>query len=149
MADEGEAVLKNLQNTIDYLDKVFRQPSFVWNDGQCDLDLLFRDVAGYQTGRAQLLASTLQEAPNTQEPQFDKQTQPQRNEPAKTKPQDASLLFAPAPEAIPASSTVKPSKITGIATRSAVVPLVSDVWNASEPINYVRFHLSILCSIRH
>lgn len=138
MSDDIEKTLTGLTQSIDYLDKVFRQPNFVWNDGQCDLDLLFKDVAGYHAGRAQLLASTLQDDANTQMTQPGNDDKPQQDEPTKPTPQDVPIASKPDTDAIPASVTVKPSLITAIATRSAVVPLVSDVWNASEPINYVR-----------
>lgn len=138
MSEGVETVRKEASHNVDYLDKVFRQPKFVWNDGQCDLDLLYRDVTSYHAGRAQLLASTLQYAANTQEPQPDMKHTPKTNEPVGEAPVNVPVLSAPAPETTPAKSPVKPSIVTAIATRSAVVPLISDVWNASEPINYVR-----------
>lgn len=137
MSDDIETTLPELKQSIDYLDKVFRQPNFVWNDGKCDLDLLSKDVAGYHAGRAQLLASTLQDAADTQVIQPDNGNKLRQDEPAEPTLQDVPTAVQPDADAIPASTTVKPSLITAIATRSAVVPLVSDVWNASEPINYV------------
>lgn len=91
-----------------YLDKVFQEPEYIWNDGVCNIDAV-QDSILHLPAR---LAEIVPEVQNLTE-----------ISPDKTLDIDTR----------PAVSL----------SRSAIMPLRSDVWNGMEPINYVSacFHI--------
>lgn len=92
-----------------YLDKVFDEPSFIWNNGICDIDAVLDSVGHLAERLADIVPAA--EIPS---PTFQAET-------------PTSVL-----------SSVLRSDVTP--SRSALIPLRSDVWNGHEPINYVSLH---------
>ena len=105
-----------------YFDKTFEKPEFIWNDGIANLDRVNNDIL-QQPARLQTL---LDQPPpvlnNTESP-------------------------APLGDAVEAKKADLKAAVEVIGkpieVRSAVMPLVSDVWNAVEPLNYVIVEASI------
>ena len=99
-----------------YFDKTFVKPAFIWNNGKADLDRVNQDILK-QPARLGLLLDHVPHVPvNATTP-------------------------APLGDAIEAKKADLKASIKvptrEVELRSAVMPLVSDVWNAVEPLNYV------------
>lgn len=108
-----------------YYDKVFRDPSYIWHEGFCDLPLIESTLETYHVDRLLWLES-----------------------PGSVR---AEVLVKPGKEELPESSsshgtlsndTERPTQVDSLAkdsaSRNVVMPLLSLVWNGAEPQNYVR-----------
>ena len=87
-----------------YLDKIFQQPSYIWDHGQCNIDAVHDSLSHLEARLVDII------------------------------PQ-ATLHGSSLPENTTTPDTSDRQDVT--ASRSAIMPLRSDVWNGIEPINYV------------
>jgi hypothetical protein len=119
------SLLSIMPSVISYLDQIFREPKFlVCNEGFCDFEFVASTILEYASPRCQHLlapmraetASILSAIPGT------------THIPLETR----KPMSKPAAELVAATGGV-----------SAVIELISDVWNGSEPINYVRHFPSV------
>lgn len=111
-----------------YLDKVFQTPEYIWQNGVCNLDLLERTLIEQSQPRLALLAQDAAPLPDISEPEQAQVTA----KPTEPDPLDSISTEFKAEMPQPTSGHLEAQS----ATRSAVVPLATDVWT-SEPINYV------------
>lgn len=114
-----------------YLDKVFRQPEYIWEEGSAKTSLIASSIEGGQVQRLGWLANT-----NTGNESHD----PISTAPSPLPIPQAGIQPSPAPGV--SLDGNKPSVSQGPArpgaTRNSVVPLLSLVWNNAEPQNYVH-----------
>lgn len=132
-----------------YLDKVFREPAYIWQSGQCDLDLIASTIEHGQLSRLQWLAGA-----DEVDAQTTYETQPDTTSDVVVRaetPSNADLAPATPPdhktqETTPSSQPAiqPPVQVSSIqipaqavASRNTVVPLLTYVWNGAEPQNYV------------
>lgn len=101
-----------------YLEKSFELPEFICNDGQADLQLVNADILKQPTRLEHLLDNPLPDLPSD------------TTAPAPLGDEIEAKKAELKAEVDPAGSVVS-------MVHSAVMPLVSDVWNAVEPLNYV------------
>lgn len=112
-----------------YLDKVFQTPEFIWQDGICNLEAVEKSLLEQSQSRLALLA---QDAPTL--PDVVRSDQVEVSS-APTEPDPLDSITTDFKAEMP-EPTAELSKTQSV-TRSAVVPLATDVWNSNEPINYV------------
>ena len=100
-----------------YLDKTFIKPAYICQDGKVNIDLVDKTIEQIPARLEQLLEKEVTKVPlDTTNPAPLGEAIEAKKEELKAEvsvPQDAPKL------------------------QSAVMPLVSDVWNAVEPLNYV------------
>lgn len=125
-----------MATTPSYLDKVFRQPDYIWSEGSANVDVIAATVENDHVQRLQWLAGT--PSADQPAPSESKILAPVTNQPP--------VLPPPLSSAKPTDGTILPSTGSAIdqgppkpgADRNTVVPLLSLVWNGAEPQNYVR-----------
>jgi hypothetical protein len=109
-----------MPTVISYLDQIFREPKFlVCDEGFCNFEFVAATILEYASPRCQHLL-----APVRAETASDLAALPSS---APIPLESGKPTFASASEVVEAAGGV-----------SAVIDLISDVWNGSEPINYVR-----------
>ena len=112
-----------MANSIPYLRKTFTKPKFICHDGICDTDLVANTIQWDIAPRCQSLLHPVEKGETAEDSWA-------------AIPKGPPIKLQVIPIAVtPKSSASEPDQVQSLST---VVDLISDVWNGSEPINYVR-----------
>lgn len=121
---------------MNYYDKVFRKPEYIWEAGYCNLDLIESNIERQHLGRLEWLANTCSTRIEVSDNQ--RSSVPEEKHVADQPvvgQADQAINQQPGPTTSSTSANAGPPKQGAL--RNAVVPLLSLVWNGAEPQNYV------------
>jgi hypothetical protein len=126
---------------IPYISKIFRAPNFICKDGLCDLDLVFKTIDNHLAPRCgKLLCGGGPCEDEKKAPTVASQHLEIPPSSLHLPPTPTSTPPIPPIPSIPTEKLSIPNSPTPTPTSTppppAILPLISDVWNGSEPLNY-------------